>query len=66
MSTDGNLIPGSQPDPGLGTPAVAATGFVYLEAPVAWDAKVLAPYRLELVRHLKAGAVHGHLLRPVA
>jgi len=47
-------------------PAVAQEGFVYLEAPSAWDAQSLAPHRLELVRHLKAGAVHGHLLRPVA
>ena len=47
-------------------PAVADQGFVYLEAPSAWDAQSLAPHRLELVRHLKAGAVHGHLLRPVA
>ena len=47
-------------------PAVAEGGFVYLEAPSAWDAQSLAPHRLELVRHLKAGAVHGHLLRPVA
>ena len=47
-------------------PAVAEGGFVYLEAPSAWDAQSLASHRLELVRHLKAGAVHGHLLRPVA
>jgi 16S rRNA (guanine(966)-N(2))-methyltransferase RsmD len=47
-------------------PALAATGFVYLEAPSAWAAEALAPHRLELVRHMKAGAVHGHLLRPVA
>ena len=47
-------------------PAVAATGFVYLEAPTAWDGEALARHRLELARHMKAGAVHGHLLRPVA
>lgn len=47
-------------------PALADSGFVYLEAPRAFDAQALAPHRLELVRHLKAGAVHGHLLRPVA
>jgi len=47
-------------------PALAEEGFVYLEAPSAWDAQALAAHRLELVRHLKAGAVHGHLLRPVA
>lgn len=47
-------------------PAVAPEGFVYLEAPEAWSAEALAAYRLELVRHLRAGAVHGHLLRPAA
>jgi 16S rRNA (guanine(966)-N(2))-methyltransferase RsmD len=47
-------------------PALAESGFIYLEAPRAFDAQALAPHRLELVRHLKAGAVHGHLLRPVA
>lgn len=47
-------------------PALADAGFLYLEAPRAFDAQALAPHRLELVRHLKAGAVHGHLLRPVA
>jgi 16S rRNA (guanine(966)-N(2))-methyltransferase RsmD len=47
-------------------PALADAGFVYLEAPRAFDAQAIAPHRLELVRHLKAGAVHGHLLRPVA
>lgn len=47
-------------------PAVAAEGFIYLEAPAAWDAAALAPYGLELHRHMKAGAVHGHLLRPAA
>jgi 16S rRNA (guanine(966)-N(2))-methyltransferase RsmD len=47
-------------------PALADAGVIYLEAPRAFDAQALAPHRLELVRHLKAGAVHGHLLRPVA
>lgn len=47
-------------------PAVTPEGFIYLEAPQAWDAPALAPHRLELHRHMKAGAVHGHLLRPVA
>ena len=47
-------------------PALADSGFLYLEAPRAFDAQALGPHRLELVRHLKAGAVHGHLLRPVA
>lgn len=47
-------------------PALAEPGFLYLEAPGAWDSEALARHRLELVRHLKAGAVHGHLLRPIA
>lgn len=38
-------------------------GCVYLEAPVAWTDVALAPYSLQVVRHLKAGAVHAHLLR---
>jgi len=47
-------------------PVLTPEGFLYLEAPTAWDAQALAPYRLELQRHTRAGAVHGHLLRPVA
>lgn len=47
-------------------PALAPDGYVYLEAPVRWDDAALQPHRLACVRHLKAGAVHGHLLRPVA
>ena len=47
-------------------PVLQPEGFLYLEAPDAWDAQALSPYRLELLRHTKAGAVHGHLLRPVA
>ena len=48
--------------------AVRADGFVYLEAPIAWDDEALAAAGLALHRHLKAGAVHAHLLvpRPVA
>lgn len=42
--------------------AVAADGFVYLEAPVAWTDERLAPLGLAVRRHLKAGAVHAHLL----
>lgn len=42
--------------------AVAPGGFVYLEAPRVWDADALAPFALALHRHLKAGAVHAHLL----
>ncbi|MBC5785296.1 16S rRNA (guanine(966)-N(2))-methyltransferase RsmD [Ramlibacter sp. USB13] len=47
-------------------PALSGEGFLYLEAPSEWDAPALAPHRLERVKYLKAGAVHGHLLRPVA
>jgi 16S rRNA (guanine966-N2)-methyltransferase len=43
--------------------AVAADGFVYLEAPRAWADEELAPWGLALHRHLKAGVVHAHLLR---
>jgi 16S rRNA (guanine(966)-N(2))-methyltransferase RsmD len=46
--------------------AVKADGFVYLEAPVAWTDAQLAPIGLTLYRHLKAGAVHAHLLRRIA
>jgi 16S rRNA (guanine(966)-N(2))-methyltransferase RsmD len=42
--------------------AVSSTGFVYLEAPQAWPAERLLPFNLRLHRHLKAGAVHAHLL----
>ncbi|HEY8907045.1 MAG TPA: 16S rRNA (guanine(966)-N(2))-methyltransferase RsmD, partial [Rhodoferax sp.] len=43
--------------------AVAANGFVYLEAPTRWTDESLQPARLQVVRYLKAGAVHAHLLR---
>ena len=46
--------------------AVAADGFVYLEAPRAWNDEELAAWGLAVYRHLKAGAVHAHLLRRVA
>jgi 16S rRNA (guanine966-N2)-methyltransferase len=42
--------------------ALAEGGQIYLEAPVAWDDAKLAPFGLRLHRHLKAGAVHAHLL----
>lgn len=44
---------------------VAVGAYVYLEAPGAWGEEALAPLGLELYRHLKAGAVHAHLLRRV-
>jgi 16S rRNA (guanine966-N2)-methyltransferase len=47
-------------------PAIQRQGLIYLEAPSPWPADALARHGLELVRHLKAGAVHGHLLRRAA
>ncbi len=46
--------------------AVGPQGWVYLEAPQAWDDTALAPLSLALHRHLRAGAVHAHLLRTVS
>lgn len=45
---------------------VPVGGWVYLEAPTAWTDEALAPFGLEVVRHLRAGAVHAHLLRRTA
>jgi 16S rRNA (guanine966-N2)-methyltransferase len=42
--------------------ALASGGFIYLEAPSAWGEEQLASLELKLYRHLKAGAVHAHLL----
>lgn len=57
-------------NPALYAPALRAaaralhdTGAVYLEAPRAWTDDELAPLGLHVYRHLKAGAVHAHLLR---
>ena len=47
-------------------PALAPEGLVYLEAPSAWTEETLGRHGLALLRHMKAGAVHGHLLRRVA
>jgi 16S rRNA (guanine(966)-N(2))-methyltransferase RsmD len=47
-------------------PALAEDGMIYLEAPAPWEGEALARHGLQGVRHMKAGAVHGHLLRPVA
>jgi 16S rRNA (guanine966-N2)-methyltransferase len=50
-------------------PAAAAlsdTGRVYLEAPREWTAADLAATGLAVERHMKAGAVHAHLLRRAA
>jgi 16S rRNA (guanine(966)-N(2))-methyltransferase RsmD len=51
--------------PALAAAAVAVRvgGWVYLEAPAEADADTLQALGLETHRHLKAGAVHAHLLR---
>jgi 16S rRNA (guanine966-N2)-methyltransferase len=46
--------------------ALAAGGWVYLESPTAWTDADLAPMGLTLHRHLRAGAVHAHLLQATA
>ncbi len=43
--------------------ALAPDGLLYLEAPKAWTDAALEPMGLVVHRHLKAGAVHAHLLR---
>ena len=43
--------------------ALAANGSIYLEAPKAWTDAMLEPMGLVVYRHLKAGAVHAHVLR---
>ena len=43
--------------------AVAPGGFVYLEAPIQWTDAQLENAGLQVHRHLKAGAVHAHLLK---
>ncbi len=57
---DANLLDAALP---AAARVVAAQGFVYLEAPTAWSDEQLAAFGLALYRHLKAGAVHAHLLR---
>lgn len=46
--------------------AVAPGGWVYLEAPALWTDEQLAPWFLKVQRHMKAGAVHAHLLQKMA
>jgi 16S rRNA (guanine966-N2)-methyltransferase len=43
--------------------ALAPAGFVYLEGPSKWTDELLAATGLVVHRHLKAGAVHAHLLQ---
>jgi 16S rRNA (guanine966-N2)-methyltransferase len=45
---------------------VRAEGLVYLEAPAEWRDPALAAYGLVALRHLRAGAVHAHLLQRTA
>jgi 16S rRNA (guanine(966)-N(2))-methyltransferase RsmD len=47
------------------TRVLAPDGFVYLEAPTLWTDALLEPMGFVVYRHLKAGAVHAHLLRHV-
>jgi 16S rRNA (guanine(966)-N(2))-methyltransferase RsmD len=43
--------------------ALAPTGFIYLEAPELWSDERLLPLGLKVCKHLKAGAVHAHLIK---
>jgi 16S rRNA (guanine966-N2)-methyltransferase len=47
-------------------PLLGEKGLLYLEAPMQWDDASLAPHGLAVARHLRAGAVHAHLLRRTA
>jgi 16S rRNA (guanine(966)-N(2))-methyltransferase RsmD len=42
--------------------ALAPNGSIYLEAPKCWTDADLAPFGLQVSRHLKAGVVHAHVL----
>jgi 16S rRNA (guanine966-N2)-methyltransferase len=44
----------------------ASGGWLYLEAPKAWSNEDLQVLGLQLLRHLKAGEVHAHLLQRIA
>lgn len=52
-------------EPALGAcvRALAPEGWVYLESPTAYTDELLSAVGLSLHRHLKAGAVHAHLLK---
>lgn len=45
---------------------VASDGFIYLEAPVLWTDEKVKDLGLTVHRHLKAGAVHAHILKRLA
>jgi 16S rRNA (guanine966-N2)-methyltransferase len=47
-------------------PAIAEDGAIYLEASARWDDEKVAASGLAIARHMKAGAVHAHLLRRAA
>lgn len=44
-------------------PVLRPTGWLYLEAPIAWTDASLARWGLRVHRHLQAGTVHAHLLQ---
>lgn len=46
--------------------AVRPEGLIYLEAPAEWQDAALAPHGLIRLRHVRAGAVHAHLLQRTA
>ena len=46
--------------------ALAPNGSIYLEAPKAWTDAMVEPMGLVVYRHLKAGAVHAHVLHAAA
>jgi 16S rRNA (guanine966-N2)-methyltransferase len=46
--------------------AVRPEGLVYLEVPTEWQDAALEPHGLVRLRHLRAGAVHAHLLQRTA
>lgn len=47
-------------------PALRDEGYLYLEAPHLWSDAALQAQGLLVERHLRAGAVHAHLLRRAA
>jgi 16S rRNA G966 N2-methylase RsmD len=45
---------------------IKPSGQIYLEAAKAWSDDDVSAWGLRVVKHLKAGAVHAHLLQPAA
>jgi 16S rRNA (guanine(966)-N(2))-methyltransferase RsmD len=45
------------------TKALSPGGWIYLEGPTKWTDELLSAMGLVVHKHLKAGAVHAHLLR---